>query len=115
LRRRRGDSKSWGTASSEATLEVVQGLGSTLELALVLDGFADLSLAEGDPERAMRLVGAADAFRQRSENVASFDVWIEEPREQARGLLDEETAGRLFAEGRAMDAHDAVRYALGET
>jgi non-specific serine/threonine protein kinase len=97
------------------SLRVFQELGSMVELALVLDGFADLALAEGDPERAMRLVGAAGALRERSENVASLDVWIEEPMERARALLDEETADRLFAEGRAMDADEAVRYALGET
>ncbi|MDP8905390.1 MAG: adenylate/guanylate cyclase domain-containing protein [Chloroflexota bacterium] len=99
----------------ERSIREFQELGSLAELTLVLDGFADLAVAEGDPERAMRLVGAAQAIRQQSEQVGSFDVWIEEPKERARRLLDEATADRIFAEGRAMDADEAVRYALGET
>ncbi len=96
------------------SLLVFHELGSLVELAMVFDSFADLALAEGDPERAMRLVGAADALRERSENVASYDVWIEQPRERARALLAEEAADRTFADGRAMDADEAVRYALGD-
>ncbi len=87
-------------------------LGSLAELTLALDGVADLAVAEGDPERAMRLVGAADSLREQTEQVGSFDVWIEDPKERARELLDEETADRVFAEGRTMDADEAVAYAL---
>jgi hypothetical protein len=97
------------------SLVVFLELGSLVEMTLGLYGFADLALAEGDPQRAIRLAGAAEALRERSENVQMFDMWIPDPAERARALLDEETAERLFAEGRALDADQAVRYALGET
>ncbi|MDQ3991564.1 MAG: tetratricopeptide repeat protein [Actinomycetota bacterium] len=96
------------------SLATFRELDSKVEMAMVLDSFADLALAEDDPERAMRLAGAADILREHSENVAPFDVWLEEPLQRARGLLDPETADRRYAEGRAMRVDEAARYALGD-
>jgi predicted ATPase/class 3 adenylate cyclase len=121
----------WLTASSRVllgTLAVVQGrlddarklLDDALDLSLAirsirnvtlcLDAFARLSVAEGDPERAARLAGAAEGLRDR----AGFSTWPALRRGEAqlaaeiRQTLGDERFGHAFAAGARLTQHEAV-------
>ncbi|HEX2032450.1 MAG TPA: adenylate/guanylate cyclase domain-containing protein [Actinomycetota bacterium] len=96
------------------SLRVFHELGTLVELAMVMDSFAELALDEGDAERAIRLVGVADALRERSESIGQYDVWVVDVGGRSRAALDDQTADRLYAEGQAMGGHQAVAYALEE-
>jgi tetratricopeptide (TPR) repeat protein len=121
----------WLTASSRVllgTLAVVRGrldearklLDDALDLSLAirsirnvtlcLDAFAQLAFAEGDPERAARLAGAAEGLRGR----AGFSTWPTLRRGEAqvaaeiRQTLGEERFGHVFAAGALLTQHEAV-------
>jgi predicted ATPase/class 3 adenylate cyclase len=81
--------------------------------ASVLYAYADLALARGQHERAMRLVGASDALRARHGELRSFDAeFLGDVRAAAHSFLDEAAEERLYQEGWAMELKDAVAYAL---
>jgi len=66
----------------------------------------------GQPERAVRLAGAADAWRQKvgGQVPAAFFPFTD-PRETAAKVLDQASVERLWAEGSAMSLDEAVAYA----
>jgi tetratricopeptide (TPR) repeat protein len=82
-------------------------------MVLGLQRFADLALAEGDVERALRLAGAA----ARAEDVSETRM-LELVQNKIRGLPEAATrvggqrAEQLLTEGRAMPLGQAVAYAL---
>jgi tetratricopeptide (TPR) repeat protein len=81
--------------------------------ASVLYAFADLALARGQHERAIRLIGASDALRARLGELRSFDAeFLGDVREAARSFIDKATEERSYQEGRAMEVDDAAAYAL---
>ena len=121
----------WLTASSRVllgTLAVVRGrlddarelLDDALDLSLAirsirnvtlcLDAFAQLSFAEGDPEQAARLAGAAQGVRDR----AGFSTWPTLRRGEAqlaaevRQALGDDRFGHAFAAGARLSQHEAV-------
>lgn len=130
----------WLTASSRVlhgTLAVVQGrlddarklLDDALDLslairsirnvALCLNAFAQLAFAEGDPEGAARLVGAAEGLRDR----VGFSTWPALRRGEAqlaaeiRQTLGDDRFGQVVAAGARLGQHEAVaaiRDRLGE-
>jgi ATP/maltotriose-dependent transcriptional regulator MalT len=82
--------------------------GQRQQMARIMTALGLLALAEQDPERAIRMEGAAQALRTELGRVHSrqtstlFDA--------ARQQLGEATADRLFAEGHAMSRGEAIRY-----
>jgi predicted ATPase/class 3 adenylate cyclase len=84
-----------------------------LVTASVLYAHADLALARGQHERALRLAGASDALRDRLGELRSFDAdFLGDVRSAARSFVDEATAERLYQDGRAMELDEAVAYGL---
>jgi predicted ATPase/class 3 adenylate cyclase len=82
-------------------------------MASGLYAFADLAQASGQHDRALRLAGASDAFRERLEEVRSFEKeLVGDVRAAANSFMDDATAEGLYQEGRAMELEDAVAYAL---
>jgi predicted ATPase/DNA-binding CsgD family transcriptional regulator len=87
-------------------LNEVADLGSSLEAS------AELAFGEGEPERAIRLIGAADALREKwgsappSLAVASRERWMP----LAEKLLGKQ-ARALWFEGRKLSLEEATRYA----
>jgi hypothetical protein len=81
-----------------------------------LEGMAGLAVAEGDPERAARLLGAVEALRE--------DASMSAPGIHSSLLVrwEEETRARLGAggfeaardAGRTMKADEAIAYALAQ-
>ncbi len=87
---------------------------------LIADGLEQLAYAEAlhkQPERAARLLGAAEVLRE-SSGAALFPYQradYERCQEALRLQLDETSLAVRWAEGRAMTAKQAVVYALEET
>jgi DNA-binding CsgD family transcriptional regulator len=74
-----------------------------------------LAAASGDPARAVKLQGAAVALRQAVGQVpsAAAERRLSSLLEAARRQLGESAPDTLLAEGAAMSAHEAVRFATG--
>jgi hypothetical protein len=85
-------------------------------LAWRLEGLAGLAAMEGEPDRAARLYGAAEALLA---SVGAKLHWIDRLGYEAYVAMAREQLGkaafaRAWAEGRAMTAEQAMAYALGE-
>jgi predicted ATPase len=82
-----------------------------------LDGLAGVAAVTGQPKRAARLVGAADALRNiRSARLEPVDR-VEHERTVAvvRAQLDDSTFAAAWAAGQRMPLKQAIAEALGET
>ncbi len=80
-----------------------------------LEGFAELAV-DGDPRRALRLLGAAQSLRER--HAGQPPPFIRrragDVRRRAEASLDEPVAHEAWDEGCAMSTPDAVASALQE-
>ena len=103
------------TASLTESLELSQATGQRLAMARGLEAFAMLAVAGGDPARATKLEGAALALREAIGHVPSSLARsrLDDLLEAARRQLGPAAAEALLAEGAAMTAHEAVRFATG--
>jgi tetratricopeptide (TPR) repeat protein len=113
LSREQGEFKKAGEALKES-LEIFLGLEHKRGVARLLEAFAGLAAAEREPERALRLAGAAAALRQsvgaplRAAEQARLD-WSLGPAVKA---LFAEVARTSWAEGRVLSMKAAVGEAL---
>jgi len=75
-----------------------------------------LAAAQGQPERALHLAGAAAALRETigAPLPPTEQEEFERHLEMARQTLDEEAAAKALANGRAMTLEQAIEYALQE-
>ena len=100
----------------QESMAVRTQMGDKAALGAGLEGYALLAAAEGRPERAARLVGAAQALREASRDTLPsheadvIERWLSQARTQA-GEAAIETA---LAEGRAMSLGEALAYAMEE-
>ena len=103
-------------ASLTESAQLSLATGQRLPVARGLTALGVLALAERDPERAIRLEGAASALRAElgkapagpaSQRLDGFFA-------DARQRLGDQAADRLLAEGRALGATAAVRYGISE-
>jgi predicted ATPase len=111
----KGDHMAAQAACREA-LEIFAGLRHRRGVARALESSACLSLAQGHPERALKLASAATHLRHS----------ISAPLHQAEKLkldhtlllawesVSEREGKRAWAEGRAMSLENAIQYSLGE-
>ncbi len=97
-----------------AALAVARELGDRQNIALVLGGVAGLAAAQGEPERAMRLVGAADALRETIKCVLdpADRARVEGRLAGAAALLGQESAARLRVEGGTLPPDGAIAEAV---
>jgi predicted ATPase/DNA-binding CsgD family transcriptional regulator len=83
-------------------------------LAYSLEGLAGVAAAIGQPERAIRLAGAAAALRTATDAVpapqlrAKYESWLE----PARRALGDDAQAAAWAEGQALALDEAVAYGL---
>jgi tetratricopeptide (TPR) repeat protein len=87
------------------------GIGATTIL------LAAAAAARGEHERALRLMGFAEAVAARTGNSPPTSLLGETGAflEASRLALDRDTVELFLAEGKAMDEQDAIAYALGES
>jgi len=114
---RRGD---YATARSlfEESLMLWQGAHThQWGIAWRLEGFAALAVLEGDPERAVRLFGAAEVVLESTNerldwiDRLGYDQYVATAREQ----LGEAAFAKAWAEGRTMTMEQAIECAVSET
>ncbi|HEU0204920.1 MAG TPA: tetratricopeptide repeat protein, partial [Burkholderiaceae bacterium] len=101
----------------ERSLDLSQRLGEPGSVAACLDGLAGVHAECGDPRRAARLLGAADALRASiGEPVQSTDFDDHERFvAAARGRLDDATFAAERAAGARLSGGDAIESARGGT
>jgi predicted ATPase/DNA-binding CsgD family transcriptional regulator len=110
----RGDLPLARTSLAES-LQLSLATGQRLFLARGLEAHAMLAVAGSDPARAVKLEGAALALREAvghgsaGAGAGRRDGLLEAAREQ----LGAPAVAALLAEGSAMSAHEAVRFAAG--
>jgi predicted ATPase/DNA-binding CsgD family transcriptional regulator/Tfp pilus assembly protein PilF len=98
-------------SSLTESLRLSLATGQRLVLARGLEAFAKLAVAGGDPARAVKLAGAALALRTAVGQAPSASV--QSLLEAARRVTGPQATEALLAEGAAMSAPDAVRFATG--
>ncbi|MFI6906399.1 tetratricopeptide repeat protein [Nonomuraea sp. NPDC050394] len=91
-------------------LELSRDAGLRTGIARRLEAWAGLLVAEGDERRAVLLMSASVALRERRPEAREEEILA-----PARRSLGEALVAQLWAEGAAMSADDAVRCALDGT
>ncbi len=96
----------------DESLTLACGVASTTGITIALIGYAGLATAEGDPQRAARLFGAADGLLE-SLNVQSGpteNVMHNAYLAITRAQLDESVYDKCYAEGHGMQQDEVVAY-----
>jgi non-specific serine/threonine protein kinase len=98
------------------SLAISRAMGDRVDVAFVLETAATLAAATGEPDRALRLAGAAAALR---ESVAATPVplWrakLESSLAKARRALGPTVSEQTFAAGARMSLEEAIDYAARE-
>jgi hypothetical protein len=96
------------------TLEGLAPVGYRTGVAIALDALAALEHRLGQPVRALRLAGAAEALKESAGGQVPPEFAYPDPRLAARTALSEERIASAWAEGRAMNLDEAVAYAGAE-
>jgi predicted ATPase/DNA-binding CsgD family transcriptional regulator len=94
------------------SLQLSRAVGQRIAISRGLDAFATLSSAEHEPERALRLAGAALALRESIGHAHGGGSRLETLLEPVRSRLGDGGAAALLAEGRAMTPDEAVGFAV---
>ena len=91
-----------------------QDLGHRPAIAHQLECIAFVAIAEGHPERAASLIGAAEALRAKiGTSMAAYEqAEYDQQMAGLRALLNETDLSRLWAEGRAMTMEQAIQFAV---
>jgi hypothetical protein len=97
-------------------LATCRKLKDKLSVAGVLEGLAGVRGRQGQPERAAKLLGAADAVRKATNYVlsAADRADYQGSVEAVRAALGEKAFASAWAEGQAMPLEQAIEYALEE-
>jgi tetratricopeptide (TPR) repeat protein len=97
------------------SLEIFQELGHKRGLARLLECFAGSAAVQSQPERALRLAGAASALRQAlgAPLPPVEHARLEKGLDPARRALPGAASATAWMEGWRMPAEKAIAYALG--
>ncbi len=93
------------------SIELSRSIGSRIGTIRGVEAFAALAVAEGRPERAVRLAAAAAALRAAAHLPPRPAAWADRYLAVARDL-GEDAVSRLWDQGSALDASSAVELAL---
>jgi hypothetical protein len=101
------------TGRFQTALGQAQAAGAHIGIAMALEALASMSLAAGEPARAVKLGSAAEALRKSIGGMVSITVaGRQPPLDEARGMLDPADYDRAAAEGAALTTDAAVALAL---
>ncbi len=111
--REQGDYTS-ARALYEESLTIDRDLGHKWGIAYALEDIGSLAARQGQPERALRLFGAAQILREtiQAPRPPADQAKLESLLEPARQALGETTSAVAVAEGRAMSLEEAIEYAF---
>jgi hypothetical protein len=100
----------------QESLAISRELGERVAIAYLLESIGCLEALQGQPERALLLVGAASALREEIGAPLSptEKTKLEALLAPARQSLDEEKQSALAGEGRNLSLTQAIEYALNE-
>ena len=101
----------------EESAALVSHLHDQSGTAQLLDGLAGLAAVQTQPGRALRLAGAAEAFRESlgKSHARNLRDWIERKLAPPRESLGTEATAAAWAEGQAMDlASDEAAWVTGQ-
>jgi predicted ATPase/class 3 adenylate cyclase len=102
-------------AALRESIRMFQEMGDLPGITWTLDDIGDLELHEAHFEQALRLAGAAEAFRKALGARAPIALTeYEDPRPKIRGQLDDAAMEEAWAKGAAMTVDEAVAHALQE-
>jgi predicted ATPase/DNA-binding CsgD family transcriptional regulator len=103
-------------ASFEEALQVAGEKSARLEVSQCLEGLAGVACAQGQPKRAARLFGAAEALREAIGADQPSGISADHARDVAdtRTQLEETTFQAAWATGRLLTLDQIVAYALVE-
>jgi predicted ATPase/class 3 adenylate cyclase len=98
----------------QETIKRWQDLGNRAAVAHELECFAFLAIQEEEPQRALKLFGAAEALRERIQAPMTDYERVEygQAVAQVRSMLAEMEFNALWAEGRSMPMEQAIEFAL---
>jgi hypothetical protein len=83
--------------------------------AVAVDGMAVLAIRQGDPDRGIRLAGAAARMKEQAGGGAPRAiVGMENPIELVEGLVPRERIDELWSEGRALTQEAAIALARSQ-
>jgi tetratricopeptide (TPR) repeat protein len=96
------------------TLATWQDFGNRAAISHQLECFGFLAIADEEPHKATRLIGAADALREKTGNQMTDYERLEYDRAllQLQSMIPPEEFRSLWTEGRAMDMEAAIQLAL---
>jgi predicted ATPase/class 3 adenylate cyclase len=96
------------------TIVAFRDVGQRGAVAHQLECFAFIALAQNQLERAARLLGAAEAWREQGGTPMTPDEQVEYQEQSAavRAQMEPEVLASAWAEGRALTMEQAVQYAL---
>jgi len=111
--RAQGDYKAAYALYAEG-LTINRDLGDEGAIAYLLEDVGCLAVLQGQPERALRLVGAAEGLREAvgAPLAPTEQKDLEQRLAPGRQALSEEAAAEAAAEGRVMSMEQAINYAL---
>jgi adenylate cyclase len=97
------------------SLKIVSEYNDRWAMAYLLEDMGCLACLQGQPERALRLVGAAEALRQAigSPRTDAEQHKLDSLLENARVTLGEPAASQRLEEGRKLNYEQAAAYAAG--
>jgi len=96
------------------TIKGWQDVGNRAAIAHQLECFALICVGDEEPQRAIRLFGAAEALREKTQSPMTEYEQIEYDQsiDQLRTMLAETEFTALRAEGRALTMEQAIQFAL---
>jgi predicted ATPase/class 3 adenylate cyclase len=96
------------------TIKIFQDYGNRPAVAHQLECFAMIAVAEEEPQRAVKLFGAADAIREATGHKRTDEEEAEEVQfmNRLRAMLTEAEFNALWAEGKSMTMEQSIELAL---
>ena len=98
----------------QQTILRFQDAGNRAAIAHQLECFAFIALGDGEPLRSAKLLGAADALRERVESQMTGHERLEYDQQltHLHSLLHDSTLNALWSEGRSITMESAIDLAL---
>lgn len=101
------------------SLRLAQVVGDRALLGFTLHNLGKVAELLGEPQKAARLFGAAQALREASDNTTSWSLTdhaqCEQDIESLRHTLGKESFEQAWIKGQSMNMEQAIAFALGSS